>query len=116
MEYSFARFIKLEKVGRGKYLLNEIYESPIEVKNLRTAGNSSIYLKYIELLVLKYLSKNYGSNEVIFSRRKLWLLLGMINNNYHRINNYDLLKMGNFGGINRHQYITRANATLTITN
>ena len=93
-EGSLARFIKLEKVGYGKFLLQEIYEEPLAVMNKRTLGNSSVYLKYIELIILKYLSDEFDNSEVIFSKRKLWLLLGMINKNYRKIDNEKLLELG----------------------
>ena len=84
--------MKLQKIARGKHLLVEIYKDPLPVQNRKSAGNSSIYLKYIELIVMKYLSQKYITQEAIFSRRKLWLLLGMINEKYRRISNEKLLE------------------------
>lgn len=92
-EDGLARFMNLIKVGYGKYLLKEIYETPLAVQDRKQAGNASIYLKFIELIILKYLSKKYGTKEEIFSRRKLWLLLGMINENYRRLDKQKLIKL-----------------------
>ena len=94
-EDGFARFMKLEKIKYGKYMVKEIYETPLLVQNRIQSGNSSIYFKYIELIILKYLSKKYGTKEVIFSRRKLWLMLGMINEKYNRVDKTSLLRLGN---------------------
>lgn len=92
-EDGLSRFMKLQKIARGKHLLLEIYKEPLPVQNRKSAGNSSVYLKYIELIIMKYLSQKYGTQEVIFSRRKLWLLLGMINKKYRRISNESLLEL-----------------------
>lgn len=62
------------------------------VQDRKSGGNSAIYLKYIELIILKYLSTKYDTEEVLFSRRKLWLSLGMINNNYRKVENEKILK------------------------
>ena len=94
-EDGFARFIKVEKIGYGKYLLQEIYDKPLEIQNRRQAGNASVYFKFIELIILKYLSKKYGIKEVVFSRRKLWLLLGMINENYRKLDKDKLMRLTN---------------------
>ena len=92
-EDGFSRFMKLEKVARGKHLIKEIYDEPLPIVNGRLLGNSSVYFKFIELIVLRYLSKKYDDNEVIFSRRKLWLLLGMINENYRKIKKANLIAL-----------------------
>ena len=94
-EDGFARFFKVEKIGYGKYLLEEIYDTPLGIQNRKQAGNAAVYLKFIELIVMKYLSKKYGEKEAIFSRRKLLLLLGMINENYRKIKKQELIKLGN---------------------
>lgn len=83
-ENGFHRFFDFEKVSHGKYIINEIYEAPLPVVNNRDAGNCSVYLLYIELILLKYLSSTF-SKEVNFSQGKLWQLLGMVNDKYNKI-------------------------------
>jgi len=92
-EDGFARFMDIVKIGYGKYLVQEIYETPLEIQNRKQSGNAAVYFQFIELIILKYLSKKYDNKEVVFSRRKLWLLLGMINEKYRRIDKYELIKI-----------------------
>lgn len=91
-ENGFSRFFNLEKVAYGKYKLIEIYEEPLDVRNNKKAGNASIYLLYIELIMLRYLVNEYDK-EIIFSRRRLWKLLGMINEKYNVIENEKLQQL-----------------------
>lgn len=88
-ENGFRRFFDFEKVGYGKYVINEIYKEPLAIVNNRDAGNSAVYLLYIELILLKYLSVSLNK-EVRFSQGKLWQLLGMVNNKYNRIKPIEL--------------------------
>ena len=91
-ENGFHRFFNFEKIGYGKYKIIEIYETPLYIKNNRDAGNSSVYLPYIELIMLRYLAAEYG-REITFSRKRLWKLLGMINEKYGSIENEKLLEL-----------------------
>ena len=93
-EGGFPRFFSFEKVGYGKYKVNEIYDFPLPIKSNKSAGNSSVYLLYIELILLKYLSATLDK-EVRFSKGKLWLLLGMINSKYNKIEASELKKINN---------------------
>lgn len=80
----WARYFKMEK-GRGRSLvILDIYDEPLPVDDGRKNGNRNIYLKYIETILLKYIY--YRQGQVCHTtRNQLWLLLGMINNNYKKI-------------------------------
>lgn len=91
-ENGFPRFFNIEKVSYGKYKMIEIYEKPLDISNSKKAGNASIYLFYIELIMLRYLVNDYDK-ETVFSRKRLWKLLGMINEKYGMIKNEQLQKL-----------------------
>lgn len=75
-----GRYIEYESVNR-KWLITDIYTSPLD-KEARAIPKNSIYVKYVECVMLSHLSKQPG-NEVYITKNNLWLLLGMINNNYN---------------------------------
>ena len=80
----WARYFKMEK-GRGRSLvILDIYDEPLPNDDGRKNGNRNIYLKYIETILLKYIY--YRQGQVCYTtKNQLWLLLGMINNNYKKI-------------------------------
>lgn len=56
----------------------------LPIEDGRKNGNRNIYLKYIETILLKYIY--YKKGRVCYAtRNQLWLILGMINNNYRKI-------------------------------
>lgn len=73
------RFIEYEVVNR-KWLITDIYSSPLD-KETRAVPSNSIYVKYVECILLQFLSEQHG-NEAFITKNKLWLLLGMVNDNY----------------------------------
>ena len=83
-EHSFRRYFDYEKVGRGLYEITEIYDKPLPVSDGRKYGNNSVYCRYIELILMQYLAFQEGHVE-LFSKHKLWMILGMINNKYGRV-------------------------------
>lgn len=88
-ETGFRRFFDFEKVAYGKYIINQIYDTPLQAVDNRDSGNTAVYLLYIELILLKYLSVSLN-REVRFSQGKLWKMLGMVNNNYNNIEPIEL--------------------------
>lgn len=50
----------------------------------RSKGNKSVYSTFIELILMNYLAEQNNDSE-IFTRRKLWVLLGMTNNKYGKV-------------------------------
>ena len=57
---------------------------PISKQDKRRLGNNSVYVKYIELILLQYLSKQEGYTKT-FTKRNWWELLGMVNRKYNKI-------------------------------
>lgn len=87
------RYIEFEPVNR-KWLILDIYTSPLD-KEVRAVPKNSIYVKYVECVLLNHLSKQPG-NEIYIIKNRLWLLLGMINNNYNIYkDNYENLEESN---------------------
>jgi len=74
------RHIEFEPVNR-KWLILDIYTSPLD-KEVRAVPSNSIYVKYVECVLLNHLGKQPG-NEAYITKNNLWLLLGMINNEYN---------------------------------
>lgn len=79
----FARFFKWEKFKR-KFIITDIYDLPLSKIDGRLNGNNSIYVQYIEAILLRYLLCKTGYTCYI-TKNQLWKLLGMINNNYQNI-------------------------------
>lgn len=86
-ENGFKRFFEFEKI-KTKILITDIYDEPLPVGG-RTKGNNSVYSTYIELILMNYLANQDDTIE-IFTKRKLWLLLGMINEKYGRVSKESL--------------------------
>lgn len=87
-ESGFKRFFDFEKIN-NKYIIVDIYEKELPVGG-RSKGNNSVYSTFIELILMNYLANKEDSGAEIFTRRKLWLLLGMTNDKYGRISNNSL--------------------------
>ena len=79
----FARYFKWEKHGQ-KYIVIEIFDEPLPKQDKRKNGNNTIYVTYIEAILLKYLSckKDFTC---YLTKNQLFYLLGMINGYYKRI-------------------------------
>jgi len=85
---NFQRYFEYQKVGQ-KFIIIDIFNEPLEKEDKRKRGNNSVYVKYIEVILLHYLSKqkNYTC---ILRKNQIWLLLGMINNKYEKISQKEL--------------------------
>ncbi|MCM1160632.1 MAG: hypothetical protein NC412_05350 [Roseburia sp.] len=79
---NWKRYFDWEKDGQ-KFVIVDIYDTPLPKEDLRRKGNNSIYKNYIELILLQYLSKQNGYRKT-FTKRNWLELLGMINNKYGR--------------------------------
>lgn len=79
----FERFFRWEKNGQ-KFIILDIYDEPLPKKDDRKNGNNTIYIKYIETIVLKYIQCKKGKT-CSLTKRQLWDILGMINNHYNNI-------------------------------
>lgn len=80
---NFKRYFDFEKSGQ-KFIITDIYEIPLPKEDKRKTGNNSIYVKYIELILLQYLSKQEGFTKT-FTKRNWWELLGMVNRKYNKV-------------------------------
>lgn len=77
---NWQRYFDWEKDGQ-KFIITDIYGTPLPKEDLRRKGNNSIYKNYIELILLQYLSKQEGYKKT-FTKRNWLELLGMINSKY----------------------------------
>lgn len=87
----FERYFNYKKVGH-KFIIKEIYDKPLPKVDGRTKGNNSIYIKYIETILLRYLSKQKHFTCTL-KKTEIWLLLGMVNEKYSRISEKELEKI-----------------------
>ena len=84
------RYFDYESINR-KWMITEIYHSPLD-KEARAVPQNSIYVKYVECILLQHLSGLDG-NETYITNNRLWLLLGMINDKYNTYkDNYEDLE------------------------
>ena len=79
----FKRYFDFEKSGQ-KFIIIDIYDEPLTKEDKRRLGNNNIYVKYIEVILLQYLSKQDGYTKT-FTKRNWWELLGMVNRKYKKI-------------------------------
>ena len=78
---NWKRYFDFNQVGQ-KIVINTIYDTPIpKPEDQRIKGNKSIYVPYIELLILNKLAQEKQYSYTL-TKNKWLLYLGMINNNY----------------------------------
>ena len=87
----FSRYFEWEKSGQ-KFIITDIYDTPLEKEDKRKKGNNSIYVQYIELILLQYLSKQKNGTRT-FKKRDWWQLLGMVNSKYNKVSQKNLEKI-----------------------
>lgn len=85
---NFQRYFEYQKVGQ-KFIITDIFDEPLEKDDKRKLGNNSVYVKYIEVILLHFLSKQKNYTCVL-RKNQIWLLLGMINNKYDAVSNKEL--------------------------
>lgn len=88
---NFKRYFDFEKSGQ-KFIITDIYDTPLTKEDKRRLGNNSIYVKSIELILLQYLSKQEKGTKT-FTKRDWWELLGMANRKYNKIAKTELKKI-----------------------
>ena len=86
-ETGFKRFFDFEKI-KSKFIVTDIYDEELPVGG-KARGNKNVYSTFVELILMNYLSEQNNDSE-IFTRRKLWLLLGMTNDKYGKVSNESL--------------------------
>lgn len=87
----FQRFFEYQKVGQ-KFVITDVYDEPLPKEDRRRLGNNNIYIKYIEVILLRYLSeqKNYTC---ILKKSQIWNLLGMTSSKYGNTDHKTLEKL-----------------------
>ena len=79
----FERYFAFERAKR-KLIITDIYEVPLSKET-----RNSIYVQYIEKILLFYLSQQTGF-KLIVTPKDLWEILGMVNSDYRKYeNNYE---------------------------
>lgn len=63
-----------------QFIITDIYDTPLCKDDKRKEGNNSIYIPYIEKILLMYL-KSQGNTDTL-TKKGWWELLGFINHNY----------------------------------
>lgn len=81
-------YMDFDKSGQ-KFIVTDIFDTPLTVNDQRKLGNNSIYVKYIEVILLQYLSKQNGFTSTL-NKVDWWKLLGFINDKYKNIPDKDL--------------------------
>lgn len=84
----FARYFDWERSGQ-KFIISDIYDTPLTKEDKRKLGNNSIYVKCIEVILLQYLSKQEGYARTL-TKRNWWEMLGVVNHKYGRTPENDL--------------------------
>ena len=93
---NWKRYFNYEKSGQ-KFIITEIYDTPFPSEDARKL-KEGLYVKYIELLLLKYLSSCEGYQTKI-TKSKLYQILGLTNVNYYQLkssdNSYEIANIKN---------------------
>lgn len=87
----WSRHFAWEKKGQ-KFIILDIYDEPLPKDDGRQ--NKNIYVQYIQVILMKILSKQRNTKEPFYiTTNQLWRLLGMINDNYKNISLNNLNNM-----------------------
>lgn len=87
---NWQRYFEFDRDGH-KFTITKIYDKEAPKIDKRKDGNRSIYVDYIEVLLMRYLSHCTGCTET-FYKIELYDILGMVNKNfveYNRITKKD---------------------------
>lgn len=74
------RYFKYVKDGH-KYIIEDVYDIPMNKIDCRNKGNNAIYIKYIETILL-YLLSQEENQTLICTKNYLLLKLGIVSKNY----------------------------------
>jgi hypothetical protein len=86
----WKRHFDFRKEGQ-KFVITKVYSEPLPKDDKRQEGNTSIYFHHIKALLLFYLSENNGILKITYN--DLYCLLGMVNKNYHKLSNQEIIEM-----------------------
>jgi hypothetical protein len=90
-EKEWRRYFSFEKKGQ-KYIVIKIYNEPLEKEDKRVMGNRSIYLEYLELLLLQNISTKKGY-KIQENMTKLFKDVGIANIRYKTMTKSEIKKM-----------------------
>ena len=76
----FERFFSWEKCGH-KFVIKEVYDMPKDKTDNRSKGNHNVYCKYIESILIDYLSECKDNTNVL-TNKQWYKLLGIVNDEY----------------------------------
>lgn len=110
----FERYFRWEKTGQ-KYVILDIYDEPLSKEDGRKKGNNSIYIRYIEAILMRYIFFKKGKVCHV-TKRQIWTLLGMINNQYEKIPLNELQEDVEYSDITKfelNKFYLRCNSRLT---
>lgn len=79
---NWQRYFSFKKAGY-KFIITEVYDTPLPFIDARRTKEGK-YNKYIELLLLRYLSV-CEDNTLEITKRGLYKVLGMVNENYDKL-------------------------------
>lgn len=82
----WRRYFEYEKDGR-RFIITNVYDTPLEKNDGRAKGNNSIYVDYIELLLMYYLSSKEGYTHH-FTTNELYFNLAFVNDRYIEYKRY----------------------------
>lgn len=88
----FERYFSYERNG-NKYIIKEVYEMPKDKTDNRINGNHNKYCKYIEPILLKYLSRCKDDTNT-FTVLQWCKLIGLVNDNYGEYYNSNMSQYG----------------------
>lgn len=80
----WSRYFSSHREGQA-WIIDKVFDEPFPKVDKRSAGNTSIYIKDIEILILYKLYEQEATNGhavIYFSLRRLMKELGMVNNLY----------------------------------
>jgi hypothetical protein len=108
---NLERYFKNKKDG-NKYIITEIYNKPLEKLHDKSKGNNSIYITYIESLLLKLLS-NQKKQTLVCTKNYLLVALGIVDVKYIDKNCQNkIAKIKEFKDYEMNEFNNRAYQTL----
>lgn len=87
----FKCYFDWEKSGQ-KFIITDVYDTPLTREDRRKLGNNSIYVQCIELILLQYLSQQTKYTRS-FTKKKWWSLLGITSEKYGNVPEQELKKL-----------------------
>lgn len=81
----WKRYFNFEKQGH-KFIITEVYDTPLPCQDSRSCRKGT-YVKYIESLLLRFLSDQRNNNHIDIVKRDLYSILGITNIRFFALRN-----------------------------